>query len=181
MRTLEEPSQDLRTRLTKLRLALLAVACLIAPAIRVAQQFHNPDTLVVVVASAVLFLLVVARMAGLVRQEERAVSREFALREAGVELVGAASGEQVHAAAISGVGELLGAETRARLVLFGENGAGAVAASTEGDGWPLTEGASGWLRSASHTSVAAVPAAARSELRLFDGEAVPVFPLSVRD
>src|SRR5690242_19948422 len=33
MRTLEEPSQDLRTRLTKLRLALLAVACLVAPGI----------------------------------------------------------------------------------------------------------------------------------------------------
>src|ERR671923_2753754 len=89
MRTLEEPSQDLRTRLTKLRLALLAVACLIAPGIRVAQQFHNPDVLVVVVASAVLFLLVVARMAGLVRQEERAATRELALRQAGAPPVAA--------------------------------------------------------------------------------------------
>src|ERR671930_2324595 len=162
MRTLEEPSQDLRTRLTKLRLALLAVACLIAPAIRVAQQFHDPDTLVVVVASAALFLLVVARMAGFVRQEERAVSRELALREAGAELVAAASREQVHEAAISAVGELLGAETRARLVLFGEDGAATVSASTEGESWSVTRSLD------------------PDELR-FDGESVLHFPLSVRD
>ena len=71
MRALEEPAADPRTRLTPLRLILLAGACLIAPAIRFAQSLHNPDVLVLIVASAVLFLLVVARMAGLVRQEER--------------------------------------------------------------------------------------------------------------
>jgi diguanylate cyclase (GGDEF)-like protein/PAS domain S-box-containing protein len=181
MRTLEEPSQDLRTRLTKVRLALLAVACLVAPGIRVAQQFHNADTLVVIIASAALFLLVVSRMAGLVRQEERAVSRELALREAGAELVAAAGREQVHEAAISAVGELLGPETRARLVLFGENGAGSVAASTESEEWPLTEAAIGWLRVGSNTSLAFVPGAVRSQLRLFEGESMLVFPLSVRD
>jgi diguanylate cyclase (GGDEF)-like protein/PAS domain S-box-containing protein len=164
MRTLEEPSQDMRTRLTKLRLALLAVACLVAPGIRVAQQFHNPDVLVVIVGSAALFLLVVARMAGLVRQEERAASRELALREAGAELVAAASREQVHAAAISAVGALLGPETSARLVLFGENGAAAVSASTEGESWSLRTGSPD-----------------PDELRFLDGESVLVFPLSVRD
>jgi diguanylate cyclase (GGDEF)-like protein/PAS domain S-box-containing protein len=167
MRTLEEPSQDTRTRLTKLRLALLGIACLIAPGIRVAQQLHNADTLVVIVASAALFLLVVSRMAGLVRQEERAVSRELALREAGVELVAAASREQVHAAAISAVGELLGPETRARLVLFGEDGAASVAASTEDEAWLLTK-----------TGGASLDP---DELRFVDGESVLVFPLSVRD
>jgi diguanylate cyclase (GGDEF)-like protein/PAS domain S-box-containing protein len=181
MRTLEEPSQDLRTRLTKVRLALLAVACLVAPGIRVAQQFHNPDTLVVIVGSAVLFLLVVSRMAGLVRQEERAVSRELALREAGAELVAAASREQVHEAAISAVGELLGTETRTRLVLFGENGDGSISASTEGDEWPLTESATSWLRGASHTSLPLIPDAVRTQLHLVGGESVLVFPLSVRD
>ncbi|TML59666.1 MAG: EAL domain-containing protein [Actinobacteria bacterium] len=181
MRTLEDPSQDLRTRLTKLRLALLAVACLVAPGVRVAQQFHNPDVLVVIVASAVLFLLVVLRMAGLVRQEERAVSRELALREAGAELVAAAGREQVHAAAISAADELLGPETRARLVLFGEDGAASVAASTEDEAWPLTRDGSAWLRAASHTSFRDVPDHVRSDLRLFEGQSVLVFPLSVRD
>ena len=80
MRTLEEPALETRTRLTPLRLGLLAGACLIAPGVRFYQAIDDPDLLVLIVASAVLFLLVVARMAGLVRQEERAASRELALR-----------------------------------------------------------------------------------------------------
>src|SRR5205823_7536980 len=76
MRALEEPSADSRTRLTPMRLALLGAACLIAPGIRFAQELGNPDVLVLIIASAILFLLVVARMAGLVRQEGRVVSRE---------------------------------------------------------------------------------------------------------
>ena len=59
--------------------------------------------LVLIFASALLFLLVVARMVGLVRQEERATSREAALRAAGVDLVAAAGREQVNEAAISAV------------------------------------------------------------------------------
>jgi diguanylate cyclase (GGDEF)-like protein/PAS domain S-box-containing protein len=180
MRTLEEPAQDSRTRLTPLRLTLLGGACLIAPGIRFAEELGNPDVLVVIVSSAVLFLLVVSRMAGLVRQEEHAVSRELALREAGAALVAAVGREQVHAAAISAVGDLLGPDTRARLVLF-VDGVGSVAASTEGEAWLLTEAGSNWLRASSHASLLAVPDRVRSELRLFEGQAVLVFPLSVRD
>src|SRR5207237_9124080 len=170
MRSLEEPAQDARTRLTKLRLAALGGACLIAPAIRFAQQFHNADVLVVVVASAVLFLLVVARMAGLVRQEERAVSRELALRAAGVQLVAAAGPEQVHNAAVSSVRVLLGESTRARLVLFGEQHA-RLAASTDGDGERrLAEAASSWLRASAGAALVApageLPAPVRRELAL---------------
>ena len=71
MRTLEEPAVESRTRLTQLRLGLLATACLIAPSVRAWQAWGNPDTLVLISASAALFLLVVSRMAVLVRQEER--------------------------------------------------------------------------------------------------------------
>ena len=49
-----------------------------------------------------------ARMAGLVRQEERAATRELALRSAGVELVAAGGREQVNEAAIAAVQALLG-------------------------------------------------------------------------
>ena len=66
-----------------------------------------------IVASAVLFLLVVARMAGLVRQEERAAARELALRRAGVDLVAAAGREQVNEAAISAILALVGEPGRA--------------------------------------------------------------------
>ena len=76
-------------RLTRVRLGLLAVSCLIAPAIRIVQADRTAEMLVVTCASMVLFLLVVARMAGLVRQEERVVARERALRHAGLALVGA--------------------------------------------------------------------------------------------
>src|SRR5512132_2973067 len=62
MRTLED-----RTRLTPVRLSLLASACLIAPGIRAWQSWGDSDKLVLIVASAILFLLVVMRMAGLVR------------------------------------------------------------------------------------------------------------------
>ena len=87
MRTLEQPAEG-RTRLTPLRLAFLSVACLIAPGIRFYQEWGNTDVIVVIVASMIMFLFVLARMAGLVRQEERAVSRQRALRRAGVALVG---------------------------------------------------------------------------------------------
>ena len=111
MRTLDQPATDVRTRLTPLRLGLLAIACLIAPGIRFAEEFGNPDVLVVIVASAFLFLLVVSRMAGLVRQEERQAARELALRHAGVELVAAAGGDSVRSAAVHAAQSLLGTES----------------------------------------------------------------------
>jgi diguanylate cyclase (GGDEF)-like protein/PAS domain S-box-containing protein len=131
MRTLEEPKADLRTRLTPLRMVLLGGACLIAPGIRFAQELGNPDVLVVIAGSAVLFLLVVSRMAGLVRQEARVVSRERALRGAGIDLVAAAGHDQVAVAAISAVHRLLEATPPVRLVIM-SNGAAVVEASSDG-------------------------------------------------
>ena len=96
MRTLEQPAHESRARLTPLTSRVARRACLIAPGVRFYQAFGDPDVLVLVVASALLFLLVVARMVGLVRQEERAAARELALRRAGVELVAAGGREQVN-------------------------------------------------------------------------------------
>ncbi len=185
MRTLEEPASDPRARLTPVRLILLASACLIAPAIRFAESLHNPDVLVVIVASAVLFLLVVARMAGLVRQEERAVSRERALRGAGNDLVAAADQDQVATAAISAVVRLLGPETAASLVLVRE-GEAVVAAASEGviDG-PMSDGTRAWLKQDSSDSLRIVdtdlPAYVRADLRLDAKLTTCVTPLTVRD
>ena len=108
MRTLDQPAPGRRVRLTRVRLALLAIACLIAPAIRVVQADRNAGMLVVTCASMVLFLLVVARMAGLVRQEERVVARERALRQAGLALVGATGLDEIYAATIEAVQSLVG-------------------------------------------------------------------------
>jgi diguanylate cyclase (GGDEF)-like protein/PAS domain S-box-containing protein len=185
MRTLEEPALDSRTRLTPARLGLLAGACLIAPGVRFYQELGNPDTLVLIVASGLLFLLVVTRMAGLVRQEQRAAARELALRGAGVELVAAAGREQVNEAAISAVLALVEQPTSVRLVLLDADGALVVASSDEDSEWPVSKGASGWLRDSAKATqqlaLARLPEEVRTQLRLQDGQVVLLLPLSLRD
>jgi diguanylate cyclase (GGDEF)-like protein/PAS domain S-box-containing protein len=185
MRTLEEPALEERTRLTPLRLALLAAACLIAPGIRFYQSFDDPDRLVLIVASGLLFLLVVSRMAGLVRQEARTASRELALRHAGVELVAAAGRDQVNEAAVSAVLALADQPTTVRLVLL--DGDGAVVAASSGDdgNWPVAKSACTWLRNSVKSTrqfvFARLPKEVRNELRLTDARAVVLVPLSIRD
>jgi diguanylate cyclase (GGDEF)-like protein/PAS domain S-box-containing protein len=185
MRTLEEPALETRTRLTPMRLGLLAAACLIAPGVRFYQALGDPDVLVLIVASALLFLLVVARMAGLVRQEEKTASRELALRRAGVELVAAAGREQVNEAAISAVQALVETPTDVRLVLVSQDGA-SVAASSNGDGeWPLSTSVRRFLRKSAqqteHLFLSRMPDEVRAELRLDTGYAVLFLPLHIRD
>jgi len=182
MRVLEEPAEDSRPRLTPARLMLLGAACLISPSIRFVQAFDSPDVLVLIVASAVLFLLVVARMAGLVRQEERIVSRERALRGAGVDLVGAAGRDQIYEAAISGVHRLLGDEACVRLVLLQE-GVPEIVASSDGGAWRLTEPAFAWLCEGAGTlrlPYLDLPQLTRANLRLDGGRTVLVVPLSIQ-
>jgi hypothetical protein len=182
MRVLEEPATDSRARLTSMRLALLGAACLIAPSIRFAQSLGNPDVLVLIVASAVLFLLVVTRMAGLVRQEERIVSRERTLRAAGAELVGAAGYEQINNSAIAGVQRLLGKDTCVHLALL-QDGAPVVAASSQDSDWQLTESTFDWLREHAGQSrfpYLELPREVRTELRFEGGHTVLLTPLSIR-
>src|SRR5205823_829122 len=105
-----------------------------------------PDLLVLIVASAVLFLLVVARMAGLVRQEARAVARERALRGAGIELVAAAGQEQVAEAAIMAVQRLLSFEPPVRLVLISGDEAVVEASSDGATGGHVGTSTREWLR-----------------------------------
>ena len=185
MRTLEEPALDQRTRLTPIRLSLLAGACLIAPGIRFYQTLGDPDRLVLIAASAVLFLLVVMRMAGLVRQEQKTNTRELALRAAGVELVAAGGAEQVNAAAISAVRALAGDQVAVRLVLRRE-GVAFVAASSEWTGeWELSKATSAWLRESARDSeqvaLTGLPEVMRTELRLVERGHLLLLPLSARD
>lgn len=98
MRRLDEPSPGARPTLTGRRLIPLAAATLIAPAVAIIQSITDPGGTFSVssVASAVLFLLVLARMTGLVKSlrlsvddEHRALFREGVLRRAAVALGGA--------------------------------------------------------------------------------------------
>ena len=184
MRALEEPAPGQHTRLTPMRLALLGGACLIAPGIRFAEAIGNPDLLVLITASAVLFLLVVARMSGLVRQEARAFARERALRRAGSELVAAAGHEQVADAAIAAVHRLLTIEPPVRLVLMSGDDAVVEASSDGATGGRLGYPARDWLFNDTGTALRVfdgdIPPFARADLRLAEGQTTIVAPLSVR-
>ncbi len=185
MRTLEQPSAERRARLSRHRLALLGGACLIAPGILFFQQFHLPDEIVLIVASAALFLLVVARMAGLVRQEERTTAREQALRGAGIELTAAAGPGPVYQAAIAAVRRLLGFDADVRLTVSTHEGILVGGSSDGGEGSLLADEVGSWLGASSRgplqIGLTDVPKQVRGELGLHDGASVLVLPLSVRD
>ncbi len=156
MRELEEPTDGARVRLTSTRLGLLAIACLIAPGIRFVEEFGNKDLLVIIGSSAVLFLLVVLRVAGLARQEERAAAREAILREAGLTLVEAVGRANVHQEAVESASRIVGSDARVRLALWNDEGATVVASNGAGS-WPLAPEAVAWLRSRHHPVSTAEP------------------------
>src|SRR4051812_37368353 len=150
MRSLERPAPDRDPKLTKTRLALLTCASLIAPAVEAVHVIDRGDVdlIVIIAASAVLFGLVVLRMAGLVRQQERSVARERPLSGAGAALVAATSREQIAQAALEAIGSLVGSDAEALLCLVEDDALQVVAARTatvDGpDGWtvaPATAGA----------------------------------------
>jgi diguanylate cyclase (GGDEF)-like protein/PAS domain S-box-containing protein len=70
---------------------------------------------VLVDATIVLFLLVVARMWGLARAQERSAAREKTLREAGAKLATATSQDGIHRAAIDAVTALAGTDAAVRM------------------------------------------------------------------
>jgi diguanylate cyclase (GGDEF)-like protein/PAS domain S-box-containing protein len=177
MRTLAQQARDRRGRLTRARLVLLTGACLIAPGVRFAQELDSPAVLVVIAASAVLFLLVVARMVGLVREEERAAT----LRSAGLELVGAASREHIHAAATKAARALVGAATDVRLIALG------APPTVDAGGQPraCSDAAAAWVSAVRGASLelaaSGVPAAVRDDLELPPSGTVLVVPLLARE
>ena len=119
MRELSEPAPGHAPRLSPIRLALLTFATLIAPAVEIVGEIRRGDVdlLVIVLASVVLFILVVARMAGLVRQEERSSARQRVLSGAGSALVGATERDELYAAAMRAAGELCPGATSAFALL----------------------------------------------------------------
>ncbi|HEY0417084.1 MAG TPA: PAS domain S-box protein, partial [Gaiellaceae bacterium] len=181
MRVLEEPSRMDRARLTPTRLGLLAVACLIAPGIRFVEEFNNKDLLVIIGSSAILFLLVVLRVAGLARQEEKAAAREATLREAGLALVEAVGRANVHQEAVESAVRIVGGDVRVRLALWNDDLADVVASNGAGS-WALTPEAVAWLRSRHHPVSTADPSEPVSAaLGLGFGATTVVLTLSLPD
>ena len=77
MAALSEPSPVQTRRLTRRRLSLLTAVSLVAPVLLLAQAWgsRGVDAAAIGVGSIALFLLVVARMAGLIRQVEQQAAK----------------------------------------------------------------------------------------------------------
>ncbi|MEV4345864.1 EAL domain-containing protein [Actinoplanes sp. NPDC049596] len=108
------------TELTGLRLALLGLASMVSPAVLLVRMFRDgaaPDLTVVAVLSAVTFLLVLVRMAGIMASHRLALARERALRQASAALVSANATDEVNAAVRVAVAQLLPPDTPHGVVL----------------------------------------------------------------
>jgi len=174
MQELSDVEVDREPRLTPLRLALLAGATLVAPAIEIIKVVptRNWDLLFVIGASAVLFSLVVARMTGLVRQREKSVSRERALSAAGGLLVAATAPREIVTAALQAVADFGKDRVDARVCQIFGNEERAMALDVDGhlSDWAISEEVSGLLEVAGGFTVSTLPAHARAELRLPAGD-----------
>ncbi|HET6529148.1 MAG TPA: EAL domain-containing protein [Actinoplanes sp.] len=98
------------TDLGRVRLVLLATASLVAPTVMIVEVWRGgrvADLTVIGALSAVTFLLVLFRMAGIMTSHRMAMARERGLREASVALVSAADMEEVSVAVSRAVARLL--------------------------------------------------------------------------
>jgi diguanylate cyclase (GGDEF)-like protein/PAS domain S-box-containing protein len=112
MAEIDQPAVQSEGVLTRFRLSLLAGASLIAPVIGIVDDLSDGDYdfAVVRLASITLFGLVVMRMAGLIRQQERSLERERMLSAAGADLVAATSRDEIHDVALSAARAMAGSE-----------------------------------------------------------------------
>ncbi|HVP01456.1 MAG TPA: EAL domain-containing protein [Solirubrobacteraceae bacterium] len=108
MRTVSQTSTRTQ-RLSAVRLAALGIAALTAPIVQIVQvSGAGADEIIVAAAGMILFLLVMARMVGLVTTQERAARRERTLRKAGAALVTATGEESILEAAHVAASKLAG-------------------------------------------------------------------------
>jgi diguanylate cyclase (GGDEF)-like protein/PAS domain S-box-containing protein len=135
---LQQPVRDGEAKLTHLRLGLLTGASLIAPVCILLKELHRVDydLSVIVCSSIVLFGLVVARMADLVRQQERSVARERLLNSFGTTLVSCASDEEMQNAALEAVMRLMDGPGAAILCTAGVGGPATARGMRTGGDWP---------------------------------------------
>jgi diguanylate cyclase (GGDEF)-like protein/PAS domain S-box-containing protein len=174
MRWLSDAGVERAPRLTPTRLALLAGATLIAPALELnnAVGLNDPDLVFVIGASVVLFGLVVGRMAGLVLQRERSVARERFLGAAGGRLVAATSIEEISGAGLNAAEELAGAGAHALLCRTRPGGLRVEALRQDGSlrSWEAPDEVARFLASRPDEEPGTLPAWLPSYLHLEAGE-----------
>jgi diguanylate cyclase (GGDEF)-like protein/PAS domain S-box-containing protein len=185
MQDFVEATPDRERRLGWQRLGLLTVASLVAPAILLVREAGRGDVdlLVIVVASIVVFLFVIARVAGLVTQNERTVMRERALRLANLALVKATTPEEIASAALGTARALVAGVGEARVCVERPDGLVPMTAEQGGVHAALSRGAVTLLELAAilPNEPVTLPAAVHAELDLpADAQRANVFPLAAR-
>ena len=135
MRLMSTPAPVREATLTGARLAALAGASLIGPAVMAVQSLRGGEVAVsvIVAASAVVFLLVLARMWGLMHvladtaaKRALATQREQTLRRAAAWLVGAGDRGAIHNAACDAIAAVAGGSAHSCVTVW----AGSVEAAT---------------------------------------------------
>jgi diguanylate cyclase (GGDEF)-like protein/PAS domain S-box-containing protein len=124
MRDLDQPLPSKNHTLTWPRLALLTAASLMAPTVHTIEVLRGEagEETVIIGSTVALFVLVIVRMAGLVRDREYAALRERALREAARDLVGASSRQDVLDSALLSLRALVGGQRDVRITELQSSG-----------------------------------------------------------
>ncbi len=119
MKSLTMPRVTRESQVTGARLAVLTLAALIAPAVLFVEEWIGTveDGHAIAIMSALIFFLVLVRLAGVVAGHRNAVARERGLREAGAALVSANHPLDVENAVREAIRKLLPAGTDHRVVL----------------------------------------------------------------
>ncbi|MFE1905768.1 aminotransferase class I/II-fold pyridoxal phosphate-dependent enzyme [Streptomyces gardneri] len=121
MTGLTERAPEPAPRVAERRLALLAGASLIAPALLLLQSLRHDrdqDIGVIAIFSALMFLLVLARLWSMMSAHGKAEARERSLRVAAASLVAALSPREVAGAVETASATLFGPGTDHRVLLF---------------------------------------------------------------
>ena len=136
MSELTEPVSRQQAEASPIRLLVLMLASLIAPAVLFIQSVRNhyQDDGVIAVFSAILFLLVLSRLWDVAASHRRALGRERAVRLAGASLASAATVEDAALAVRDAAAALLGPRSRREAqLLVREDGILRPAATGHGD------------------------------------------------
>ncbi len=119
MTELTEPVARQRAPSSVVRLILIMLASLVAPAVLLAEALEHrvQDAGVIAVCSALLYVLVLSRLADVAAALRRALARAQVLRLAGAALAAAATVEQAASAVRSGVASLMENRQRGPVLL----------------------------------------------------------------
>ncbi|GIE99668.1 putative bifunctional diguanylate cyclase/phosphodiesterase [Paractinoplanes rishiriensis] len=119
------------------RIVAMALAALIAPAVLLVEDLRGgvEDALMIAAASSSMFLLVIARVAGLIQAQRETAARERALRITGADLVGARGEDEVGKAVVKALGAIVPAGEPYRFHFHRADAAPDTPTGLVGTGW----------------------------------------------